>query len=91
VLKVGAGGVPGRGGVGSEVRILPRAGGGAPVPLRLQCVCRIFAVPFQKEGNQKFGSDEALPGVFVLHPSPFHAQETKHPACSLLGPRGVVS
>ena len=54
VLPVGAGGVPGRGGVASGVRTLRRAGVGAPVPLRLQPVCRFFAVPFwqgRQEGN----------------------------------------
>jgi len=42
---------------------------------------------FGKEGSRTFGFDEALPGVFVLQPSPFYAQETQHPAASLLGPR----
>jgi hypothetical protein len=46
---------------------------------------------FGKEGSQTFGFDEALPGVFVSQPSPFYAQETQHPASSLLGPRGMVS
>ena len=46
VFPVGAGGVPGRGGVGSGIRSLRRAGGGAPVPLRVERVCRFFAVPF---------------------------------------------
>jgi len=45
---------------------------------------------FGKEGSQTFGFDEALPGVSVLQPSPFCAQETQHPASSLLGPRCVV-
>ena len=46
VLPVGAGGMPGEGGVGSGVRTLRRVRGGAPVPLRLQRVCECFAVPF---------------------------------------------
>ena len=46
---------------------------------------------FGKNGSRTFGFDEALPGVFVSQPSPFHAQETQHPASSLLGPRGEVS
>jgi len=46
VLPVGAGGVPGGGGVSSEIRSLRWAGGGAPVSVRIQRVCRIFAVPF---------------------------------------------
>ena len=50
----------------------------------LQCL-------FGKEGSRAFGYDEALPGVSVSQPSPFYAQETQHPASSLLGPRRVVS
>ena len=46
VLQVGAGCMPGGGGVGSGVRTLRRAGGGAPGPLSLQRVCGFFAVPF---------------------------------------------
>jgi len=50
VLPVDASGVPGRGGVGSGVGsgfcCLRRLGGGAPVPLHLQRVCRFFEVPF---------------------------------------------
>ena len=46
VLPVGADGVPGGGGVGSGIRSLRWAGGGAPVPLRVQRVCGFFAVPF---------------------------------------------
>jgi hypothetical protein len=46
---------------------------------------------FGKEGSRTFGNDEALPGVFVSQPSPCYAQETQHPASSLLGPRRVVS
>jgi len=42
----GAGGMQGGCGVGSGVRTLRRAGGGAPVTLRLQRVCGCFAVPF---------------------------------------------
>jgi len=45
VLPVGAGGMPGRGGVGSGVRCLSLSGGGAPVPLHLQHVHGFFAVP----------------------------------------------
>jgi len=39
-------GIPGRHGVRSGVGCLCQSGGGAPVPLRLQRVCRFFAVPF---------------------------------------------
>jgi len=46
VLPVGAGGVPGGGVVGSGIRSLRWAGGGAPVPLRYQRVCEFFEVPF---------------------------------------------
>jgi hypothetical protein len=46
---------------------------------------------FGKEGSRAFGYDEALPGVFVSQPSHFYAQETQHPASSVLGPRRVVS
>jgi len=46
VLQVGAGGMPGEGAVGSGVRTLRRAGVGAPVPLHLQRVYGLFAVPF---------------------------------------------
>jgi hypothetical protein len=46
---------------------------------------------FGKNGSQTFGFDEALPGVFVLQPSPSCAKETEHPASSFLGPRRVVS
>jgi hypothetical protein len=49
VIPVGAGGAPGRGGVHYGICCLHRAGGGAPVPLRLQRVCRFFAVPFWPE------------------------------------------
>jgi len=87
----GAGGVRGGSGVGSGVRTLHWAGGGAPIPLRLQRVCRFFAVKFGKEGSRMFGFDEALPGVFVSQPLPCYALETQHPASSLLGPRCVVS
>jgi len=46
VLAVGAGGVPGSGGVGSGVCSPRGSGGGVPVPLRLQLVCGFGAVPF---------------------------------------------
>jgi hypothetical protein len=46
VLPVGAGSVPRGGGVRSGVRTLRRTGGGAPLPLHLQRVCRFFAVPW---------------------------------------------
>ena len=46
MLAVGAGGVPGSGGVGSAVRSLRQSGGGVPVPVNLQHVCGFFAVPF---------------------------------------------
>jgi len=41
-----AGGVLGGGGVGCGIRTLLRAGGGAPVRLRIQHVCGFLAVPF---------------------------------------------
>jgi len=44
VLTVGAGGVPGGGGVDSGIGSLHRAGGGAPSPLRVHGVCGFFAV-----------------------------------------------
>ena len=56
VLLVGAGDMPGGGGVGSGVSSLRHSGGGAPVPLRLQRVCGFFAVPFW-QGRQ--------PGVWL--------------------------
>jgi len=87
----GAGGVAGGCGLSSGVRTLRRAGGGAPVPVRPQRVCRFFAVPFGMEGSRTFGFDEALLGVFVSQPSPCYAQETQHPTSSLLGPRCMVS
>ena len=46
---------------------------------------------FGREGSWPFGFDGALPGVCVSQPSPFWAQETQHPASSLLEPRSVVS
>jgi len=46
---------------------------------------------FGKEGSLAFGDDKALLGLFVSQPSPCYAQETQHPASSLLGPRRVVS
>ena len=46
---------------------------------------------FGKKGSRTFGFDEALLGVFVSYPSAFCAQQTQHPACSLLRPRRVVS
>jgi len=50
MLLVGVGGVPYRGGVDSEVgsgvSCLCQLGGGTPVSLRLQHVCRFIAVPF---------------------------------------------
>jgi hypothetical protein len=54
VLPVGAGGVPGGGGVGSGIRSLRRAGGGAPVPLHVQRACGLFAVPFWQERQLDF-------------------------------------
>jgi hypothetical protein len=61
----------------------------------LVCVSSVFADSLQchlgKEGSRTFGYDEALPGVFVSQPSPCYAQETQHPASSLLGPRRVIS
>jgi len=62
-----------------------------------QCLCissmsaDCLRCHFGKEGSRMFGFDEALPGVFLSKPSPFCAQETQHPASSLLGPRRVVS
>jgi len=55
VLPVGAGGVPGGGGVGSGICSLHRAGGGAPVPLRVQCDCEFFAVAFWQGRQQDVG------------------------------------
>jgi len=55
VLPVRAGGAPGGSGFGSEVRSMHRAGGGAPVPLRLPGVCRFFAVPFWQERQPDVG------------------------------------
>jgi hypothetical protein len=53
VLLVGAGGVPGCGGIGTGVGAglgsLCRLDGGAPVLLRLQCVSGIFVLPFCQE------------------------------------------
>jgi hypothetical protein len=46
---------------------------------------------FGKDGSQPCGLDEALPVVFVLQPSTFYAQQTQHPASSLLGPRHMVA
>jgi len=46
VLPVGAGGMPGGGGVGSGVGSPCWAGRGAPVALHLQCDCGFFVVPF---------------------------------------------
>jgi len=46
---------------------------------------------FGKEGSQRFGFDEALLGVFVSQTWPSVAQETQHPASSLLGPWREVS
>ena len=45
MLLIAESGVPDSGGIGSAVGSLPRLGRGGPVPLRLQCVCRFFAVP----------------------------------------------
>jgi len=44
-----------------------------------------------KEGSWTFSVNEALPGVFVLQPSPFSPLETQHPASFLLRPWRVVS
>jgi len=49
VLPVGAYGVLGGGGVGSGICSLRQAGGGPPVPLRVQWVCGFFEVPFWQE------------------------------------------
>jgi len=46
---------------------------------------------FGKHGIQTWGFDESQPGVFVSLPSPFYAQETQHPASSLLRPQREVS
>jgi hypothetical protein len=44
------------------------------------CVSTVSADSLQcnfcKKGSRTFGYDEAMPGVFVLQPSPFYAQET---------------
>jgi len=44
-----------------------------------------------KQVTWAFGCDEALPGGFLLQPSPCYAKETQHPASSLLGLQGEVS
>jgi hypothetical protein len=44
-----------------------------------------------KEGSQTFYFDKALPSVFVLQLSPCYAQQSQHPASSLLGPWRLVS
>jgi len=94
VLPVGVGGacgVPGGCGVGSGVRTLRRAGGDAPVPCVSSMSVDSLRCQFGKEGSRTFGFDEALLGVFLSQPSPCYAQDTQHPASSLLGPRRVVS
>jgi len=59
------------------------------------CVSRVSPASlrchFGKEVSRPFGFDLALPGVFVSQPSPFGAQETQHPASSLLRAQRVVS
>jgi len=46
VWPVEAGSMAGWGGLGSGVHTLRRTGGGTPVPLCLQHVCRVFVAPF---------------------------------------------
>ena len=46
MLLVAVGGIPGKGGVGTKVGCLRWLGGGAPVPLHLQYVRRVWVVPF---------------------------------------------
>jgi hypothetical protein len=46
---------------------------------------------FGKEGCQICGVGETLLGVFESQPSPFYAQDTKHPASALPRPWRVVS
>jgi hypothetical protein len=59
------------------------------------CVSSVYADSlrwdFGKNGSTMFGYQEALPGDFVSQPLPFFAEETEHPAASLLGPRRVVT
>ena len=91
MLPVGADGVPGGGRVGTGVRSLL-----CRVEVHLfVCVSSLSAVPsrcsFGMEGSQPSDLEEALPGDYLLQPSPFHAQDTQHPASALLGPWGVVS
>jgi hypothetical protein len=57
----------------------------------LACLLMLSGAMLPKEGSWTFGFDEALPGVVVSQPSPFHAQETQHPATSLLGPQRMIS
>jgi hypothetical protein len=44
-------------------------GGDAPVPLHLQCVYGLFAVPVDKAGRCPFNLCEPLPDVFQSQPS----------------------
>jgi hypothetical protein len=46
---------------------------------------------FANEGSCPFDFREPLPGVYRMQPSPCYAQETQHPAASLLGLRREVS
>jgi len=50
-----------------------------------------FQCHFRKEGSRTCGFDDALLGVCVSQPSPFHAQETHVPASSVRGTQRVVS
>jgi hypothetical protein len=83
VLLVGAGGVPAGGGVGSGVSSRRRVGGGAPVPLLLECFADSLGCHFSKEGSPMFGFAEALPGVFVSQPSPSYSLQTQHHTSSV--------
>jgi len=61
----------------------------------LLCVSSLSADSWQchigKTGSRMFGFDEALQGVFVLQSLHFYAQQTQHPASSVLGPPCMVS
>ena len=66
VVPVGAGGVKGRGGGGSGVRSLRRSGGGAPVLLCLQWVCRFFVVPFSQGRQPDIWFQRSIAGCLCI-------------------------
>jgi hypothetical protein len=51
----------------------------------------ILRCHFASAGSCPFDFREPLPGVYRMQPSPCYAQETQHPAASLLGLRREVS